>query len=239
VVSAENLDAIELARVVYPLGFRGPRYLAVMRGYCDESYDKDSRIYSLAGFIGRDKEWKEISRLWHNRCLKDKIECYHSADCDGAYGDFAGFSKQQIIDLNTDLVSILVKQGGIVGFGMSILLEDHKRFLESSEKALRVLGNKHPYFLGMEYLVSDFANEIRKAEKNYTIAFIFDQQEEFQGQAKQLYDNVRIQNPDLAKYMGTLTYADKNRFRPLQIADKLTYEVMKNMLNMKYHCCPN
>jgi hypothetical protein len=119
-----------------------------------------------------------------------------------------------------DLISILTEEKGIVGFGMSIVLEDHKLVLESSEKARRILGKKHPYFLGMEYLVSDIANEILKAEKNYSIAFIFDQQEEFQGQAKQLYDNVRVQVPHLARYMGTLTYADKREFLDLIVKEQ-------------------
>jgi hypothetical protein len=205
----------------------------VIRGYCDESYDKDHRVYSLSGFVGRDKMWTKISRRWLNRCLADGVRCYHSAECEGAYGEFQNFTKQQIVSLNTDLVSILTEEKGIVGFGISIILEDHRRVSESSEKAKRVLG-KHPYFMAMEYLVSDIANEILKAEKNYSIAFIFDQQEEFQGRAKQLYDNVRSQSPHLARHMGTLTYADKRKFVPLQVADKLAYEVMKNMLNMKY-----
>ncbi len=204
-----------------------------MRGYCDESYDKNHRVYSLSGFVGRDKAWKQISKRWRNRCLADGIQCYHATDCEAAKGDFRAFSKDQIVKLNTDLIAILTEEKGIVGFGTSIILEDHTLVSESSEKARRVLGN-HPYFMVMQFLLSDIANEILEAEKNYRVAFIFDRQEEFQGRARQLYDEVRQQSPHLAKHMGTLSYADKRKFIPLQIADKLAYEVMKNMLNMKY-----
>src|SRR5262249_26771872 len=63
---------------------------------------------------------------------------------------------------------------------------------------------------------------------------IFDQQKEFSGRAKQLYEEVKRKNPNTARCMGSLRYADKDRFIPLQIADKFAYEAMKNMLNLRY-----
>jgi predicted RNA-binding protein len=176
----------------------------VIRGFCDESYDKDHRVYSLAGFVGRDKQWNKIARRWRNRCLDDGIRCYHAVDCEGGYGDFKDFSKEQIASLNTDLISILTEEQGIVGVGISIDLADHRLASESSDKARRILGN-HPYFMVMECLVSEIAAQINKAEMNYRVAFIFDQQKEFQGRARKLYDNVKEQFPHLAKRMGTLS----------------------------------
>jgi hypothetical protein len=63
---------------------------------------------------------------------------------------------------------------------------------------------------------------------------VFDQQHEFSGRAKKLYADVKAKNPTAATCMGSLAYADKKKVTPLQLADKLTYEVMKHMLNLRY-----
>lgn len=68
----------------------------------------------------------------------------------------------------------------------------------------------------------------------FPIAFIFEQQDEFSSRSKSLYDEVRVKNPTAAKCMGSITYAPKEKFVPLQIADKLVYEVMKCALNTRY-----
>ena len=83
-------------------------------------------------------------------------------------------------------------------------------------------------------LVCDIAGEILDNGLTNSVAFIFDQIEQFSGRAKEMYDKVKVANPHFANHMGTLTYADKREFVPLQIADKLAYEVMKNMLNLRH-----
>jgi hypothetical protein len=202
----------------------------MLRAYCDESYDGQDRIYSLAGFVGRDRDWAKLSRNWRNRCLRDKIGCYHATDCEHRLKEFKDFTPQQTIDLNTDLTTHLTN-ARIAGFGISIWLEDYNAVAQSSAKAKAVLGPS-PYFLGMQFLVFDICAELSEYGPS-RVAFMFDQQEEFSGRAKIVYDAVREKNPSTASCMGTLKYADRRRFTPLQIADKLAYEIMKNMLNLK------
>ena len=36
------------------------------------SYDKDNRVYAVAGFVGRDKDWRAVSKNWRNRCLNNR-----------------------------------------------------------------------------------------------------------------------------------------------------------------------
>jgi hypothetical protein len=204
----------------------------VIRAYCDESYDGQSRIYTIAGFAARDKEWARAAKAWKIRCLQDAIQCYHSADCDGGYGDFKALSKERIVALNTDLIDVIVGVR-LVGFATCIILEDYRKVAASCDKAKRILGAS-PYFMAMQVFLVSVCGEIQEDRPNYRVAFVFDQQEEFSGRAKQFYDEVKRKNPNTARCMGSSTYADKRRFVPLQIADKLAYEAMKNMLNLKY-----
>ena len=223
---------LEIAKLAFPPLSRGARFLAVIRAFCDESYDGQARVYTIAGFVGRDKEWASLARRWRNRCLGSKVSCYHSADCEGGFGDFSHLSKTQIVELNTDLVSEIAATR-LTGFATSLVLEDYRKVAGSSEKARRILGSS-PHFLTMQTFLVSMCGEIRDSRPNYRVAFVFDQHEEFSGQAKRLYDEVKAKNPGVAPCMGTLVYADKDRFIPLQVADKLAYEAMKNLLNLKY-----
>ena len=196
---------------------------------------RDDRVFHddlLAGFVARDKEWTSLSRRWKNRCLRDGIQFDHAADCEGAFGQFKHLSKSQIVELNRDLITEILNTR-IVGWGTSLVLEDYHALLDSSERARNMFGTS-PYFLVMQTLLVTVCGEIRDDRPNYRAAFVFDQQEEFSGRAKQMYDQVRQKNPNIAPCMGTLTYADKERFTPLQVADKLAYEIMKDLLNRRY-----
>jgi hypothetical protein len=189
-------------------------------------------MYTIAGFVARDKEWTKAAKGWKIRCLQDTIQCYHATDCEGRYGDFKTLSKEQIIALNTDLTDVILG-ARLVGFATCIILEDYRKVSASSDKAKRILGPS-PYFMAMQVFLVSVCGKIQEDRPNYRVAFVFDQQEEFSGRAKKLYDEVKRKNPKTAPCMGTLTYADKKRFVPLQIADKLAYEAMKNMLNLRY-----
>jgi hypothetical protein len=205
--------------------------LAVLRAYCDESYDKHTRVYAIAGFVGRDKDWRAVSKNWRNRCLKDEIDCYHAADCESRRKEFSHLSVEQSISLNTDLINDL-NGARIAGVGVAVYVEDYEAFAKTSQKAARYL-TQSPYFLALQFLVVDMCCEIAEYSGS-PIAFIFEQQDEFSGRSKSLYDEVRVKNPTAAKCMGSIAYAPKEQFVPLQIADKLVYEVMKAALNTKY-----
>lgn len=203
----------------------------MFRAYCDESYDSGNRVYAVAGFVGKDKTWKKVSRNWRNRCLRDQIECYHAADCESRLNDHSHLSVARSIALNTDLIASL-DGAPISGFGIAIYLEDYETVARSSAKAARLL-KQSPYFLAMQFLVVDLCCTISE-HAPAPVAFIFEQQDEFSGKSQDLYEQVRKKNPTAATCMGTLTYAPAEKFIPLQIADKLVYEVMKAALNSRY-----
>jgi hypothetical protein len=221
----------DISEAAYPPLYSGERYLAVLRAYCDESFDKNTRVYAVAGFVGRDKDWRTVSKRWRNRCLKDGIDCYHAAACESQVNDFSHLSVPQSIALNTDLISDLDGER-IKGFGVAVYVEDYEAAARTSPKAAHFL-TQSPYFLAMQFLIVDLCCEIAQYSAA-PVAFIFEQQDEFSGRAKALYDEVREKNPTAAKCMGSLTYAPKDKFTPLQMADKLVYEVMKAALNTKY-----
>lgn len=194
--------------------------------YCDESYDASHTIYTLAGFLAHKDEWDKLAYQWSARCSLDGISCYHATECAGQWGEFSLLPQEKCIALNSDLITYLAKSK-LAGFGISISYRDFDKISQENGRALDFLGPS-PYYLGMQILVIRCCHEIKMETTDYTLAFFFDQNEEASGRAKALYDKVRKRNCELDAYMGSLTYADKRKLVPLQIADELAFETMKN-----------
>lgn len=204
----------------------------MLRAYCDESYDDKHRVYSVAGYVAKDREWNKLSRNWKNRNLKDGIDCFHATDCEHGTRDFAHLSKEQRIKLKSDLITI-IDEREIAGFGIAIFIEDFNAVKDRSEKAKRLLEGS-PYFLCLQFLVGDISARLNDEGINSRVPYMFDRHDEFSGKAKILYEEVRQKNPSYAPRMGTLKYGDKRKYVPLQVADNLVYETMKLLLNQKY-----
>ena len=52
----------------------------------DESSDETgSRVFAVAGVIGRQEEWDELEKVWLKRTGG---VIFHAADCDSDKGDF-------------------------------------------------------------------------------------------------------------------------------------------------------
>src|SRR5258708_2885259 len=166
-------------------------YLAVLRGYFDESY-KDSRVYAIGGYIAKDRTWRSVSSQWRNRRLRDAVGCYHAADCEDGRQDFKHLSKDQRTQLKTDLIQVVDDHERLGGFGSAVIIEDFHRVRESSQRAKEVLGTD-PYFLCFQMLLSGICTDLERQHANpgVSVAFIFEEQKEFSGRAKILYDRIK------------------------------------------------
>jgi hypothetical protein len=207
----------------------------VIRGYFDESW-KDNRVFAIGGYVCHDRLWRRISADWKHRRLKDGIQCFHAADCEDGRGEFSHLTKDRRIQLKTDLIEIVSADSELGGFGTAVIIEDFKKVRESSDRAKKVLGPS-PYYLCFQTLFSDVAIETEKVASDkpgVRVTSVFEQQEEFSGRAKKLYDEFKSINLTYAPRLSVLTYASKKKFVALEMADNLAYETMKEILNNKY-----
>ncbi len=232
-MAPEVISVRDMAEIVFPPDAqRG--LLLVIRGYFDESC-KDKRVYAIGGYVGRDRDWKPVSRLWKNRRLQDGVQCFHATDCESGFGEYKDLSKDDRNKQKADLIQIVHEHENIGGFGAAVIIEDFERVRDSSERARKVLG-PDPYFLCFQVLLMAVCEEFERhnASPDMSVACIFEEQEEFSGRAKVLYDKFKAINKLYAPRLGSLAYAEKTKFVPLELADNLAYETMKEILNKKY-----
>lgn len=203
-----------------------PGELSILHVYCDESYDASHTVYTLGGFLAHEDEWAKLAGQWSARCSLDGISCYHATECAGQWGEFSTLPQDKRIALNSDLITYLEKSK-LAGFGISISYEGFEEISQENGRARDFLGPS-PYYLGMQILVIRCCHEIRMESTGHSLAFFFDQNEQVSGRAKALYEEVRKRNPELSAHMRSLAYADRRKVVPLQIADELAFETMKN-----------
>lgn len=77
----------------------------ILRGYIDESYDKEQNVFSFSCLMARGKDWDEMERRWKlhikakNRFLekygRETISRYHASDCSGCRGEFKGWDRDE------------------------------------------------------------------------------------------------------------------------------------------------
>lgn len=214
----------ELAKVLSPSGaYCGE--IIVLTAYMDESHDSGAKVFAVAGYIGSPAEWFELERHWAKRLSEDGIKCWHAADCESGFGEFKALSKPQRIALKTDLVS-LTNSSNVVGFGTVMDLEDHRKAL-AKPAGKKKIGK--PYHMCLQLTIITISRNVRNLPD--IVAYVVDQQEEYSGYAKAVMDDFKKVNPLSAPKIGTLTYASKAAFVPLQVADNLAYECMKLLLN--------
>jgi hypothetical protein len=221
-------DLVEkMACVGYPLLFSGVRYLALLQAYCDESTHKDE-IFTVAGWVATKDEWKILAEKWEARLARNGLTYFHATDCAGGFNDFAHLSKPERESLDTDLIGYMTERQ-LVGFAVSVSWSDFLNLIQEDPHAKEYL-NSDPYFIATQLIVISICNAVKdNAPQNYDIAFFFEQNEKVSGQAKQIYDDLRRKDASIAPYMGTLTYGEKRKMPPLQVADELAFEAAKNV----------
>lgn len=200
----------DILKSVHPPGC-SKRWIMAVRFYGDESEDKDSKVLSIAGFLGFAEDWDALQEKWIARVKPTGVSAYHMTDCDNGWGEFSKSNGWTALDrrqLTIDLIEI-VTQHRILMIGLSMLLDDYRNIsvLPGSDTALG--GDKwHALFQGiLMYAVECMGAEAPPEE---TIAFFFDWKQK-QGGANFFFDNIRNEKrlSDWRTRLGTLTFGHK------------------------------
>jgi hypothetical protein len=112
------IPARELWEAFNPVGFAKGVFV-LFKGYIDESYDRDQKIFSLSCLIAKGKQFQELERVWklHLRAKNKQLERhgrtlltrYHASDCNARRGEFEDWSAEERNDFVLGLFGILRK----------------------------------------------------------------------------------------------------------------------------------
>jgi len=229
--------------------------LAVFAGRFDESYDENQKVFAVGGYLGRNEDWLELEPNIQQFLDKHNLRYFKASECEFGRGEFLQLrdnpnepnlpltpaEKTRLKATKTEFVSI-TNSCNIWGIGATVLLEHFKSVLLEKPQASPVLS-EHPYFLCFQAVIAEVAAQVNEVNHKLNfprgsraemVAFVFDENGEPSGKAKEIYDGFQLKNPDSSECMGSLSYASDLKFVLLQAADNFAYETMKGLLNSRY-----
>lgn len=118
--------------------------LLMLQGYIDESGTDESRLVTLACFVGYDKQWKEFERRWlsviaeKNEQLRregrPEITGFHATDWSTENNEFRGWDPEEGRQFGAKLLAAITETP-LYGCGFTLNLDElHEAFPEAANR---------------------------------------------------------------------------------------------------------
>ncbi len=120
----------------------------------------------------------------------------------------------------------VILDSGIVGIGTGVIIAGYDT-LPDATKA--ITGS--PYLMCMRYILQEVAKHASMfMGETEDIAYIFENQPVWEIKAHQLFAGLREQHQKDFR-MGTIAFGSKEKFRPLQAADRFAFEFYQHFVD--------
>jgi hypothetical protein len=212
----------------------------VFKAYFDESWDQhQNKILVIGGMIGRYEEWSKIEWPWKQLLEKYEIEYYRASEAEFARGQFdkepyrtgdsSTTAKQYDLlrKVRQDFFDV-VTRGVVSGLAIGIPLEIFREVANTPER-LEKFGGTPYYLCGHMAMLRLLKAEKYEINSKDLMAFIFDRQEAFDAEMLKVHAALATPRCEFHAQVGSITFDDKRRFIPLQVADTLAYEARKDL----------
>jgi hypothetical protein len=238
VAEIETFFSLKLAKIVFPHGQR--RAMMIIALYADDSTaqhaDKSGQkltILTAGGFIGWPETFVEAERHWVMRLEKDKVKYFRASECEMLIGEFDPVLRMMNLtsgramadSMRRDLSEIIVKAKGIVGFAISMVVDDFQDVLKNDPRAASYFGSDPAlaiYATLIKSAIMMAEQDMPEIIGNFPIAFTFDTHAKYK-EAEEALENLR-KVPEYGKRIGYIGHGDDKLFPPLQMADLAAHE---------------
>jgi len=201
----------------------------MFEAYFDES-GTGRRIFAVGGFVGPTDEWAIFAQEWEAIIKPLGISAYHAADCEGGYREFKDWPQKKRDNLTIALVDCLEKRK-IFGIGIGAIVEDFKEVMPTSPETLWC----DLYVELFELVLINAVGRIVERAPGQHLAVFCDRQQEFQHAATQAFWALADEPEwDYRNNLENITFTSREKFPPLQAADKAAYETHKLYTNQLY-----
>lgn len=208
----------------------------VFKGYIDESYDGQQKLFALSCMVSYGKHLSEMERKWRhvlrskNRQLQKQgrplISRYHATDCNARQGEFRGWSNEERDEFVLNLFGIF-KQTHTHTVGIDVDLEDLcEVFPEFANDRLELAYRLMLDFV-MLTVVEDFY-KLNPAREDWRVALFHDRT------ANGKYDpslhrqfDVTKHSASLGRFFTSITSMTWEECVLLQPADLVAFEVFR------------
>jgi hypothetical protein len=198
----------------------------VFKAYLDEGGLQEP-IFAIGGIVASEEEWAIFSLEWEAIIKPLGLAAYHSSNCDGGYEAFKGWPQDKRTALTIDLVSCM-KERNVFMVGVSAKVEEIAEVTEKSGKALWAALYDACFSTAIGITVRQCALLMPEEE----VSVVFDRQNEFAGTIRRCFNRMADDRTwPYADKLAGLAFGSRDKYLPLQAADKVAYETFKQTLN--------
>jgi Protein of unknown function (DUF3800) len=225
----------ELAPRILPDPARG--LLIMLTAYFDESEtpNKQSHHFMISGFVSNELGWRSFERKWRHALVCDGFQerGIHWTDLSSGNAAFANLHDEKARTRFQRKYLAIIKGARIQGISSHFDMADFELALPALRKLRKSKTYRLAYYLAFESVMSRTCKLLRAHDllgDHEKIAFVFDQNKQIEGKAKEIFDNLTTNRPAaFAKHLGTLTFAAARDNLPLQAADALANEFQRDL----------
>lgn len=206
--------------------------------YADESgtHDKHgllrgSEVTAVAGYLASKQAWDILSRRWRTALREYEVETFHMSEYWREKPPYDKWSDAKRKRFLKTLIKIARDNTWFAIGGMVPTKEYDQLVPENVKGGADKISLEHPYHFCftmlfarfLEYLKLDIDRRFpRRPGAEEKVAFVFDQQEEFQELANRGFNLIKkVADPN--DRLGPLTFAASKDYEPLQAADLLAF----------------
>jgi len=191
----------------------------------DSGKFKDSDFVCLAGYLSDDDGWTQFSEKWGKLLIKHGIPYIHMKELISLRGPYEnlGWTPAQRDDVVNDFIDV-IRAHIQVGFGVAV---DAKYFRSMCADAQKKIGD--PAYFCLHRILYLIIKKLKSVGYQPSVTITFDDCEEFSVRCYRIWSKLRKIVPDVHDYVPSISFADDQKFWPLQAADILAWVTNKSL----------
>jgi hypothetical protein len=210
------------------------RAFVIVTVYIDESGTHDSGVTILGGWVARLGQWATFDPKWNKLLKRNGLTYFHSRKMRHTKGQFRGWTREKKHAFIQAAAELGLKS---LEFGFTIALPDaayEQHYVGGLRPREIPLDSR--YGLCFRYclsLIPGFAKDAFRG-KELDINFVLESGHVNAGDAERIFNLVKKQGLtnsneiDIVKMLNTISFADKERYPGLQVADVNAYSAFQH-----------
>jgi len=197
----------------------------IVKAYIDETGIHDGApVTAVAAYFAHDKSWKKFTLKWRAALWSFGVDEFHMNDYAQRHGAFEGWSDAKQLALAKKIFG-LIPEHTSYGASVAMVHADFNEMRDSYPHIKEALGT--PYTCCFQWLITLVIRKLPMPFKDWRVSCIHEDND-YKDEAIHAWDWAKSEI-DLASRLGTLTFAPKKDFVPLQAADVLAWETQKRL----------
>jgi hypothetical protein len=206
--------------------------------YGDESGTHGKGDYVVSGYVAHKTTWEFFAHEW-NKALHAasprRVDFLKMSQCHHHDGQFAGWSDDDAILKLRHALSVLcvfLEKGSIGEFTSYISWDDYNQRVNGECK--KFFDN--PYYFDLMLITKRAAEFLKLKSPDFKgkINFVFDQGNVAEAKAPVHFQKIRdFADPEIAKYIGPISFADDKDEPGLQAADVIAWHTRRHLARVE------